>query len=263
MKMIVSDLDGTLFNSDRHDYEISKELISEIQQFKEKGNIFTIATGRPIETSIEVAKNIVVNAPYISYNGAKIVDIYGNEIYSEDFKLDIWFPFLNNIKDIGATIIFYHNGDVFCLEKTDEIYNYEKKEKTKCSEISKEMLNSSLKVNKILIIGKVENYINMWIQLNENILREFKYIISEDNYFEIVKSNVSKGNALKILKKYLNINDNQVISIGNHMNDKELIEEAHIGYAVANATEKLKSIADFITYKEYEQGVIEVIKKYS
>ena len=125
------------------------------------------------------------------------------------------------------------------------------------------MLNSSLKVNKILIIGKVENYINMWIQLNENILREFKYIISEDNYFEIVKSNVSKGNALKILKKYLNINDNQVISIGNHMNDKELIEEAHIGYAVANATEKLKSIADFITYKEYEQGVIEVIKKYS
>lgn len=263
MKMIVSDLDGTLFNSDIHNYDISEELIREIKQFKEKGNIFTIATGRPVETSIEVAKSIGVNAPYITYNGAKIIDIYGNEIYSEDFQLDIWFPFLNKVEDIGATIIFYHNGEVFCLRKTDEVYNYEKKEKTKCVEITKEMLNSGLKVNKILIIGKVESYINMWNELNENIFSEFKYIISEDNYFEVVKSNVSKGSALKILKKYLNINDNQVISVGNHMNDKELIEEAHIGYAVANANEKLKSIADFVTSNEYEKGVIEIIKKHS
>ena len=47
------------------------------------------------------------------------------------------------------------------------------------------------------------------------------------------------------------------------LNSKELIEEAHIGYAVANANEKLKSIADFVTSNEYEKGVIEIIKKHS
>ena len=103
----------------------------------------------------------------------------------------------------------------------------------------------------------------MWTRLEENILSDFRYVISEDDYFEIVKNNVSKGSALKILKKHLGINDSQVISIGNHMNDKELIEEAHVGYAVANATPGLKDIADFTTSNEYEKGVIEIIRKHS
>lgn len=263
MKMIVSDLDGTLFNSDSHDYEVSKELINEIQQFKKRGNIFTIATGRPIETSIEVAKKIGINAPYITYNGAKIIDIYGNEIYSEEFSLETWLPFLNQLQELGATVIFYHDGEVFCLKRTERIAIYEKKEKTECTEITREILESGLNVNKILVIGEVKKYKEMWTRLEENILSDFRYVISEDDYFEIVKNNVSKGSALKILKKHLGINDSQVISIGNHMNDKELIEEAHVGYAVANATPGLKDIADFITSNEYEKGVIEIIRKHS
>lgn len=70
IKMIVSDLDGTLFNSDKKGYTVSKELIKEIKEFQESGNIFTIATGRPIETSLDVAKTVGINAPYIAYNGA-------------------------------------------------------------------------------------------------------------------------------------------------------------------------------------------------
>lgn len=262
MKMIVSDLDGTLFNSDSHDYEISKELIDKIEEFKKKGHIFTIATGRPIETSIEVAKKIGINAPYITYNGAKIVDVYGNEIYSEEFLLTTWLPFLNKVQNIGASVIFYYDGQVLCLKRTERILDYEKKEKTECNEISREILKSNIKVNKILVIGDVEEYKKIWEMIDEDILKDFRYVISEDDYFEIVKNNVSKGSALKILKKHLGINDNQVISVGNHMNDKELIEEADVGYAVANATLGLKDIADFVTSNEYEKGVIEIIKKY-
>lgn len=46
------------------------------------------------------------------------------------------------------------------------------------------------------------------------------------------------------------------------MNDKELIEEGHLGYAVANAVDGLKDIADYVTEGEYESGVIEVIETY-
>ena len=119
-----------------------------------------------------------------------------------------------------------------------------------------------INVNKILVIGNVEEYKKAWISLDKSIQNNFRYVISEDDYFEIVKNNVSKGSALKILKKHLGIGNEQVISVGNHMNDKELIEEAHVGYAVANATEGLKNVADYITHAEYEKGVIEIIKKH-
>ena len=46
------------------------------------------------------------------------------------------------------------------------------------------------------------------------------------------------------------------------MNDKELIEVADVGFAVNNAVDELKEIADYTTKEEYENGVIEIIKKF-
>ena len=84
----------------------------------------------------------------------------------------------------------------------------------------------------------------------------------EDDYFEIVQSNISKGSALKVLKNHLNIENLEIIAVGNHMNDKELLEVADVGFAVNNAVVGLKDIADYTTKEEYENGVIEIIKKF-
>lgn len=262
IKMIVSDLDGTLFNSDYEGYKVSKELISHVEEFKSKGNIFTIATGRPIETSIEVAKEVGINAPYIAYNGAKIADTKGKKIYSEEFLLTEILPFLREIEKFGASIIVYINGKVLCFKYTERIAVYEKKEITKCEEIDESLFDTDIKINKVLVIGDVKRYKEVWNNLNISIRNKFRYVISEDDYFEIVQSNISKGMALKILKEHLNIENMEVIAIGNHMNDKELIEMADIGFAVNNAVDGLKEIADYITKEEYENGVIEILKKF-
>ena len=74
--------------------------------------MFTIATGRPIETSIEVAKEVGINAPYITYNGAKIVDINGEKIYSERFLIKEILFFLREVEKFGASIILYVNGKI-------------------------------------------------------------------------------------------------------------------------------------------------------
>lgn len=260
IKMIVSDLDGTLFNSDKENYEVSKELIEKIREFENSGGIFTIATGRPVETSVEVAKTIGIKSPYITYNGAKIVDITGEELYSEKFNLKIFKEFLNDAQALGTSIIYYDNGQTICLKHTPRISTYEKKEKTVCIEAEESITYSELLVNKILLIGDVSKLTELWKNLDESIREEFRYVISEDDYFEIINKNVSKGNALRKLKELLDIEDNQVITIGNHMNDRELIEEGHFGYAVANSVDELKDIADYVTKGEYESGVIEVIE---
>lgn len=262
IKMVVSDLDGTLFNSDCDEYEVSKELISNVEEFKSKGNIFTIATGRPIETSIEVARKVGINAPYITYNGAKIIDIKGRKIYSEVFSLTEILSFLKKIEKFGASIIFYVNGKVLCFKYTERIAVYEKKEITKCEEVDESLFETDIKVNKVLVIGDVKRYKKVWSNLDISIREKFKYVISEDDYFEIVQSNISKGKALKILKEHLSIENLEVIAIGNHMNDKELIEVADIGFAVNNAVDDLKEIADYITKEDYENGVIEILKKF-
>lgn len=172
--------------------------------------------------------------------------------------MKIFKEFLNNVQDFGISVIFSYDGQTICLKRTLKILEYEKKEKTKCVEGKKELIDSELLINKILLIGDVSKMIDLWGTLDEDIREKFRYVISEDDSFEIVRNNVSKGNALKKLKKYLKITDDEVVTIGNHINDKELIEEAHFGYAV----DDLKDIADYVTEGEYELGIMEVIEKY-
>ena len=75
------------------------------------------------------------------------------------------------------------------------------------------------------------------------------------NYFFSSNSNCSKGNALKIVSKYLNIPIENTVAIGNDKNDISMFEVAGLSVAVANASDDIKNKADHITLSNDEDGV--------
>ncbi len=262
-KLIVSDLDGTLLNSHSEGSLISSDLKNEIKKFMKKGNVFTIATGRPINTTEPIIKELDLDVTYIINYGAKIVDANGLELYYNDFELKEWLPYLNQFESLGATILVEVSNVVYYFNRTKKVEHFELKENVNCYQIQNDILNEGVRVFKILVIGNVEQYKELWETLDDQIKSKYRFIISEDDYFEVVKKDVSKGTALKFLKKYLKVEDDYVITVGNHMNDVELLEESSFGYAVNNANDGLKKVADFITDHEFGHGVLEVIQKHS
>ena len=91
--IVVSDLDGTLLNSDQEVSEISKKVIKKLI---EKGEKFYIATGRAYPDAKNIMESIGIKIPLISANGAVINDAEGKEIYRnnldekyKDIMLDI------------------------------------------------------------------------------------------------------------------------------------------------------------------------------
>lgn len=81
-----------------------------------------------------------------------------------------------------------------------------------------------------------------------------KIIDKEYEYLDIIPKNVSKGNALEILGNYLKINKDEILAIGDNLNDLDMVEKAGIGIAVNNAYSELKQIANYTTEKNVEQG---------
>ncbi|MCB8814784.1 HAD family hydrolase [Desulfosporosinus shakirovi] len=260
--MIVSDLDGTLFNSDQPGYEVSRELIKSIRLFRESGRIFTIATGRPQSSCTSVVNQLDLDVPYIACNGALITDRTGKRYYSHSFSLDNWLPFLEKVRELGAAVLITHLDKVYYLQMTEAVRRYENKEGIQCHPAGDWLIQGDNPVSKVLLIGNVSALKIEWENLNPSIKNFCRYVISEHNYMEVIGSEISKGAALKLLKKHLGIRDDEVVCIGNQMNDLELLEEAHIGVAVANAEAELKTMADYITAGEFDRGVLEVINKY-
>ena len=81
-------------------------------------------------------------------------------------------------------------------------------------------------------------------------------------YTEITNQNVNKWVALEELMKILKITRDEVIAIGDNINDKEMIENAGIGIVTGNSSPVMKEIADTIVSSNDESGVAEAINKY-
>ena len=81
-------------------------------------------------------------------------------------------------------------------------------------------------------------------------------------YTEISLKDVSKWNALEYLINKMDIKKEEVIAIGDNINDKEMIENAGLGIAMGQSTPVIKKIANFITDDNDNEGVKKAIEKY-
>ena len=82
---------------------------------------------------------------------------------------------------------------------------------------------------------------------------------SQSHILEIVPKDVNKGEAIKILSSYYNIDISEVIAVGDDENDISMIVAAGLGVAMGNAKQCVKEVADFITLSNEENGVGKVI----
>lgn len=286
-KLIAIDLDGTLLNSYG---EISNANKEAIKKAKEKGIQIVLTSGRISSSIITLANEIEANNYIIAGNGAIVYDLKNEKIlYNECIPKQ---KALEIIKICDENNIYYTlNTEKYILSKKLDYnlmyYNYEnsKKSEDKITNINivenlekyinENEINSITKItisdeDKTIfkgIIKKLENLKGINILEVSNMSR--KIIISgtekkEINYFytEITKEGVNKWEAIKKLATYLKIKNNEIATIGDNINDLEMIENAGLGIIMgksALANQKM----DKITVSDNNlDGVAEAINKY-
>ena len=79
-------------------------------------------------------------------------------------------------------------------------------------------------------------------------------------YLEFLPKDTSKGNCLHDLRQQPELASRTFIAIGDYSNDIELLQEADVAIAVANALPEVKAIADFITRSNDEHALADLIE---
>lgn len=286
-KLVAIDLDGTMLNSYGVVTENTKKVI---KQTIEKGVDVIIASGRPIDSIKAIANEIGSNKYFIAGNGAIVYDIKREKIIYEKFLtkqkvLDIIKLCEKNSinyniyteKTILASalkynVLYYHKENLKKEEnkKTNinivkNMYEYikESKEdrflKISICDDSKTIFNSIIKK-----IKKIEDLEILEVShLSRKIIKQGTEDIPIEYYYtEISKKDVDKWKAIEFLIEKLNINKEEVIAIGDNINDKEMIENAGLGIAMEKSTPVVTKIAKFITKTNNEEGVAIALKKF-
>ena len=253
IKLIATDLDGTLLNDDTKITDYNKNILKKLM---ERGIDVVIATGRPISAMSFYYKELQNNSESIVFNGAMVVDKNFNCIFSSPLKNNIVLDIINLYKDkyINNTSLNIYSMKEYIVAKDNfKFQTHTEKVDNKNKVIGLENFNNNMEVQKMIILG--ENDVLVDIKKTIDSLFTVHTSFSEPHFLEILSENANKANALKWLCDKKGIDRNSVIAFGDNYNDMEMIEFAGVGVAMGNAESYVKNNSKYIADTNNNNGV--------
>lgn|GEM_PF-59540 len=260
IKLVVSDVDGTLIDCDDN----LSPAIDELAEILQENDIkFTLASGRTPPMMNEFTRRLHITLPIIVCNGSAA---YHQGEY-------IWKDFLNPMEMLAAIsfadsldmAIIISDGDKEVAYRHNAYIQRQIDLFGKWSEVYHPSLEEypSIRIQKLLIIdpnhpGRIDSVIRK-LDVTQGTFNIVRY---DSRGIEIMPNGGSKGNAIRRLAKYLGVDMQDILAVGNEINDVDMLEAAGIGVAVANAAEGLKEHANYICQHNDIHGVIEAVKKF-
>lgn len=265
VKLIVSDIDGTLVNNENN---ISDLTIEMVKKLKEKGILFSFASQRVHSSIVPIAELLDINIPFISLNGALIQNTSG-ELNLNRSVIDRKHveKAIKLAEEYYIKIVLCYNDRIVYTEDNSVLKDFMSRLDTTYMQVES-YDNYTDNVLEIIMSGndrKIIKRIQSKMSLPFGLVLKAKYYRSQTYQgvfnLEIIRSGVNKKTGLKILAKHFNLRRKNIMVFGDWYNDRDLFQFGGLNIALENAVDELKEMADFVSDKSNdEDGVGNFLK---
>ena len=261
-KLVFSDIDGTLLDSNQQVRPKTKETLL---QLCAAGIPFILVSGRMPPSVVDIQMKINLSAPFISYSGALVRDENGTTLWDKPMPLITAVRLKERIASFSANVVSYaFSADSWITEKDDGTAAlYLEKETTEMRPLVgrlQDVLQENSPVHKVLCFGDEKTT----DALQTCLRREFPHctiLKSMPRYLEIMSAEASKAAAADFLCRYLKIDTKDTVAFGDNFNDIDLLEYAGLGVAMGNAPAPVKQAADLVAPTNDEEGLRFILEK--
>jgi len=251
VKLVVTDMDGTLLNSKS---EVSDRFFTIYKQLKKHNIQFIAASGRQYYSIVDRFEDIKDEITIVAENGAFVK--HGNqELFTTELPFDSISKSINILRKLNNVYIVLCGKDAAYIETKDKTF----------IEIFKNYYSKYRIVNDLTDITEdtffkiaayhfdcSETHIYPAVKHLEN---ELQVIVSGEHWLDISHSNANKGFAIHLLQQKLNISKEETMVFGDYNNDLKMLALADFSYAMENAHPNVKSISKFQTKSNNDFGV--------
>lgn len=256
--IFITDLDGTLLPSNKR---LNSKDIDAIADFRKFYGRFSIATGRAVQSAAQFFDGLELDEPIIVLNGGgiydcreskfvwqKLVDKSAHGVVKDilskfpkvgaeiDFSEEILVPQLSIQEEYHIDISYKKNPDIVKKTDIDDI---------PCDGWCKALFAADEnEIDRLVSYVEGENFVGL------TFVRSSKY------FYEILPNECSKGEALKKMLEIYRRNGFTVAACGDFDNDLDMLAFSDIPIAPANAVEKVKNAAVFVTNADCDNGAV-------
>ncbi len=269
IQLVAIDLDGTLLRDDK---SLSQENVDAIKEAIEQGVQVVICTGRTLPSIQYLSKQLPQghgDEYLILQNGAVIhqlpdLNIVHETILTESDRQAIYDVF-KEYRSEEVQMVAFDPDKLYLVDDETANPTVVQDAKTLSTDITlakfEEVLNLEI-LYKIVIFGGVE-FIDDYLEKIPNDLYEQVHIVrSLPVAIEFIPKLANKANGLNALIQQLDIKAENIMTIGDELNDYEMVKMAGLGVAMENGHPEVKRVADELTLTNNENGVAHAIRKF-
>lgn len=248
MKLVVSDLDGTLLDTKSQITDYTK---AAVKKLVDNGIEFAIATGRGRASAVRLKKDIGLDIYLICNNGANIYDKKEKSIFEKIIDKKTSQEIINLLRDRKVA----YNGFI-----DDDFYRdeYDKTDYSERIDFIEHILvdiEDCPALHKIIIIEDADIILKTNKELREKFSDVVEITISDPECIDIVPKECSKGNALKVIAQQMGIDMKRIMAFGDGENDLDMLRKVGHPVAMENAQEIVKKEINNTAPKNIENGV--------
>lgn len=275
IKLIASDMDGTLLDSSM---QISPENAAAIKQAEKQGVEFIVATGRNRSEALPALTQAGIECAMVTLNGAQVFDKTGTSLFTVAIEASVVTSILDLLdeKDIYYEVATDQGLFSQSQEQRIELFATHLGEvmphlthKMAIAMVASQLehlpihyvtsvrqrLAAGLEVLKIICFHKEEARVLGPVAKELEGFGELSITSSGANNLEINHRDAQKGIAVAHLAHERKIPLEQIMTIGDNLNDISMIQMAGVSFAMGNAALEVKEYAKYITDTNIEDGV--------
>lgn len=264
IKLVCSDVDGTLVEEGKGG--LNPAYYDEIRRLKEKGIMFAVVSGRSYAGSSPLFAPVIDDVIFINDNGA-VLTYQGKIIKSHSIPDELVKEMVGDLRDNLQAVTYlsaltgsyaWKGNQEFCdLLRDDFALDVKELE---------EMAESLPENAGVMSIGVYDpedaeaavgqEFIDKW---NQHDL--IQAVPGGQYWFNIIQKNIDKGMALKELMEMYHIAPEEVIAIGDNMNDMGMLTSVTNSVAIGNAREEVKDVCKYVADTNVNDGVLQILRK--
>lgn len=260
IKLIASDMDGTLLTSDKR---LPRDFAQVVRALHRQGVSFCIASGRQYASLRRDMEELVPELIFIAENGALIMEL-DKQLFIDPLDACDLPRIVRAAKELDRVYPVICRSDCALVDRSaSEAFIAELRMYYEQTFVVDDLAGASSgfhDVCKVAFYDAGDAAAHALPVLQERLGDHHAVILSGANWVDVMKPGVNKGRAMKMLQQLKALSPDQCMAFGDYLNDLELLESVTQSYAMENALPELKRIARHIAPSNDENGVLRVVK---
>lgn len=243
------DLDGTLLNAKA---QLDNEVVTAIHQIRENGILPFIATGRGHFELDQIMKDTGITGA-VAMNGQYII-LDGQTIYKEQIPQNTIEKLLNAAQPHREALAFYDSKGYWVNEVTELVRSAYAYTHMPLPEVSSDRYLED-EVNMLLVLTNQLSQVDYY----KEAVPELNFFMNSPSSIDVTNISTNKGTGVHHVKEVLGFTG-QTFAFGDGRNDMHLLSAVDHKTAMGNAVPELKEIADYISTKNTDHGIVNAFK---